>query len=81
VYEYIFAGLALDEAEALARVKPLHSSLFFHGISSWIVELFGASRQFCNPLDANEKRLQERSLQPFEPRSKGFTRAANAPKA
>src|SRR5579871_1840391 len=29
MYEYIFPGLALDEAEALAGVKPLHGSLFF----------------------------------------------------
>jgi hypothetical protein len=33
VYEYIFAGLALDESKALAGVKPLHGSLFFHGSS------------------------------------------------
>ena len=29
MYEYIFPGLALDEAKALAGVKPLHGSLFF----------------------------------------------------
>jgi len=29
VHEYILAGLALDESKALARVKPLHYSLFF----------------------------------------------------
>jgi hypothetical protein len=34
VHEYVFAGLALDESEALAGVKPFHSSLFFHGSSS-----------------------------------------------
>jgi len=33
VYEYIFAGLALDESKALAGVKPFHGSLFFHGSS------------------------------------------------
>src|ERR1700692_3595796 len=34
VYEYVFAGLALDESKALAGVKPLYGSLFFHGSSS-----------------------------------------------
>src|SRR5216683_8351379 len=29
VYENIFAALALDESKALARVEPLHCSLFF----------------------------------------------------
>src|SRR5580704_14763758 len=33
VYEYIFAGLALDESKALAGVKPFYGSLFFHGSS------------------------------------------------
>jgi hypothetical protein len=33
VYEYVFAGLALDESKALAGVKPLYGSLFFHGSS------------------------------------------------
>jgi hypothetical protein len=38
MYEYIFAGLALDESKALAGVKPLYGSLFFHG-SSFAVDL------------------------------------------
>ncbi len=29
MYEYIFPGLALDEAKAFAGVKPLDCSLFF----------------------------------------------------
>jgi hypothetical protein len=29
----ILAGLALDESVSLAGVKPLYSSLFFHGVS------------------------------------------------
>ena len=29
MYEYIFPGLALDEAKAFAGVEPLHCSLFF----------------------------------------------------
>jgi hypothetical protein len=33
MYEYIFAGLALDESKALAGVKPFYGSLFFHGSS------------------------------------------------
>jgi hypothetical protein len=28
--ENIFAGLALDESEALASIEPLNCSLFFH---------------------------------------------------
>jgi hypothetical protein len=30
MHEYILTGLALDEAETLAGIKPLYSSLFFH---------------------------------------------------
>jgi hypothetical protein len=30
VHENIFATLALNEAETLASIKPLHCSLFFH---------------------------------------------------
>jgi hypothetical protein len=30
VDENVFAGLALNEAESLAGVEPLHCSLFFH---------------------------------------------------
>jgi len=33
VDEDVLAGLALDEAEALAGIEPLYCSLFFHGIS------------------------------------------------
>jgi len=28
MYEYIFAGLALDESKALRSIEPLHCSLF-----------------------------------------------------
>ena len=30
--EHVLAALALDESKALASVKPLHCSLFFHRI-------------------------------------------------
>ena len=41
--ENIFAGLALDESEALACIEPLHCSLFFHCIPFLcLFELFGA---------------------------------------
>jgi hypothetical protein len=81
VHEYIFAGLALYESEALAGVKPLYGSLFFHGSSSSVVKLFGALVQVCGASSRNKKRprvVQTRS--PFDALSKGFTRAANAAK-
>ena len=38
VNEYIFTALALDESKALARVEPLHCSLFFtHCIYSFLL--------------------------------------------
>src|ERR1700729_4224191 len=38
VNEYIFTTLALDESKALARVEPLHCSLFFtHCIYSFLL--------------------------------------------
>jgi hypothetical protein len=30
MHKNILTGLALDEAKTLARIKPLHCSLFFH---------------------------------------------------
>jgi hypothetical protein len=41
VDENVLAGLALDETEALAGVKPLYCSLFFHCFSfSFFSKLF-----------------------------------------
>jgi hypothetical protein len=30
MHENILTGLALNEAKTLARIEPLHNSLFFH---------------------------------------------------
>jgi hypothetical protein len=40
--ENVLAALALDESKALAGVKPLHCSLFFHRIVPLIKKLSGA---------------------------------------
>src|SRR5579862_3025055 len=50
VHEDVFAGLALDESEALAGVEPLDSSLFFHGCFLFFVDLFVASRSDSSTL-------------------------------
>ena len=42
--EYIFPGLALNEAISLAGIEPLHCSLFFHCVSYSLFKLFAAAR-------------------------------------
>ena len=46
MYEYIFPGLALDEAKAFAGVEPLDCSLFF----AHFVILFSLKKLFGAPL-------------------------------
>jgi hypothetical protein len=81
VHEDVFAGLALDESEALAGIKPLHGPLFFHGISFSVVELFVLLVQFAEPPAVTKKGRELCKLAaPLMNESKGFTRAANAAK-
>ena len=72
--EHVLAGLALDESEAFAGVKPLHGSLFFQLYSLLYLS-------YSAPLPtapSQKKRLQVWTCSPFNG-SKGFTRATNAP--
>src|SRR5271157_830769 len=60
--EDVLAGLALDESESLAGIEPLYCSLFFHGISFSLFELFGASRP---PPAVQQKRATSVTCSPF----------------
>jgi len=62
MHENIVAGLALDESEALAGVKPLYCSLFFQLCVSFLFELFGA----VSNASGQEKRAARVNLQPFK---------------
>src|SRR5215475_2209629 len=90
MYEYIFPGLALNEAKALAGVKPLHGSLFFaHFLILFSsMKLSGAllripsrrvlsSAAFCGSAQRAQKKGRK-----FDPATasqhKGDTRATNA---
>jgi hypothetical protein len=75
VDENVLAGLALDESKALTSVEPLYGSLFFQLCFSFLIELFGA---FPPPLAQQKKGLQVWTCSPSI-KSKGFTRATNAP--
>jgi hypothetical protein len=89
--ENVFSGLALDETKALASIKPLHCSLFFHdSVYLFSKKLFGASlsgnlvgdrASFVDSPDTavsgagNKKRPQ---VHPATLYKKGETRATNA---
>jgi hypothetical protein len=90
MYEYIFPGLALDEAKALAGVKPLHGSLFFaHFVFLFSsLKLSGAllrilsrglpsSAAFCGSAQRAQKKAASLTLRPLH-KTKGDTRATNA---
>jgi hypothetical protein len=83
MYEYIFPGLALDKAESLAGVKPLHCSLFFaHFVILFsLKKLSGASGRlpaaFCAGWWPGTKKGREFDPRPLHNR-KGDTRATNA---
>jgi hypothetical protein len=90
--ENVLAALALDETKALAGVKPLHCSLFFHRCvpliyKSYLVHSFsgnlsGSRASFADSPDTavrragNKKRPQVESCDPLK--TKGETRATNA---
>src|SRR5882672_11817439 len=90
MYEYIFPGLALDEAKALAGVKPLHGSLFFaHFVFLFSsLKLSGAllripsrrlpsSAAFCGSAQRAQKKAASLTSRPLH-NTKGDTRATNA---
>ena len=60
VYENVLAALPLDESVALAGVKPLYCSLFFHKYSL-LIELFGV---FLPRAVNSKKGLQMRPAAP-----------------
>src|SRR5215813_8298360 len=64
MYEYIFPGLALDEAKALAGVKPLHGSLFFAHFLILFSSLKLSGALPANPL-AETAFLRLRSVDPL----------------
>jgi hypothetical protein len=77
VYKNVLTGLALDESESLAGIEPLYCSLFFHLIVS-----FFCLSYLCVSNALSRKRKGAASCiglaAPFN-KSKGFTRATNAP--
>jgi hypothetical protein len=88
--ENVLSGLALDESEALARVKPLYSSLFLTQCSfsfqiSYLMHLSpgplripGVFRRLLTAVKRaeNKKRPQVVACDPSK--TKGETRATNA---
>jgi hypothetical protein len=75
VDEYVLAGLALNESEALARVKPLYRSLFLcQLISLFFLKLF----VLLERPRPDAKRAASLNLAAPLNESKGYTRATNA---
>jgi hypothetical protein len=90
VYEYIFPGLALNEAKALAGVKPLHGSLFFAHFLILFSSIKLSGALLANPLAESSifgcvlwiRQAGTKKGRKFDPATatqhKGDTRATNA---
>src|SRR5690349_15613029 len=83
MYEYIFTGLTLDKAIALAGVEPLHSSLFLHffrpfrSSMSCLPTLAFSNQKAVGASNPHKNGLQVCSCSPLN-ESKGMSRATNA---